>query len=417
MSYLYNGVELPALPEWDKTKYPYAVITQHLGGTQYWLKIFSKPVVDRVGYGKCRQATCISTSTAWGDFTEETDFGEDGTTITLIVWTNHDVYLADRTLYMAASDPIPVIQRNPSAMLLGFQVGQAIRRMRGKREPVAFLYGHVAKEGETPTHIIDDVGYVGVVLPKLPEVEGHNNAYMRTSSSGAVRAHLTSVPLYETDDGRLLATADGTRHDFDCYDGTSWVEKTPSYPEFSKDEFVIVAEGENTPLVWTKHDILSDDGTPYFAGFNPIPIYGDPVSYLYGHMAKEGETPTYPINGVRYIGMVAPDIDTVWTDELKKTYPFAYVSGNYNSASQKFILELCTEQYEYRANFLGGEEKTRFTGTMVEYRLNGNSWEYKQTIYLKDAENEYILWASSDIIRVADSSAHFEASKPIPVYK
>ena len=36
-------------------------------------------------------------------------------------------------------------------------------------EPVAYLYGHVAKEGETPTHTIDGVGYVGAVLPKLPE--------------------------------------------------------------------------------------------------------------------------------------------------------------------------------------------------------------------------------------------------------
>ena len=45
------------------------------------------------------------------------------------------------------------------------------------REPVAFLYGHVAKEGETPTHTINGVGYVGVVAPKLPDLPDKYKEY------------------------------------------------------------------------------------------------------------------------------------------------------------------------------------------------------------------------------------------------
>jgi hypothetical protein len=33
MNYFYNGVELPALPEWDKEAYPYAAIFPLTNGT------------------------------------------------------------------------------------------------------------------------------------------------------------------------------------------------------------------------------------------------------------------------------------------------------------------------------------------------------------------------------------------------
>lgn len=52
MNYLYNGVKLPALPEWDKETYPYAVIrtagTDYGGNTRYDLRAFSTPFVFRL---------------------------------------------------------------------------------------------------------------------------------------------------------------------------------------------------------------------------------------------------------------------------------------------------------------------------------------------------------------------------------
>lgn len=122
-----------------------------------------------------------------------------------------------------------------------------------KKEPVAYLYN-------------------GARLPKLPDVEGYDNAYMRISSRGAVRAYLTSVPLYESD-GALYATADGNMLQFTCYDGIAWVENTASKSEYSKDEYVTTATSESTPLIWTKHDLMSIDGTIYLEASEPIPVY------------------------------------------------------------------------------------------------------------------------------------------------
>jgi hypothetical protein len=47
--------------------------------------------------------------------------------------SNHDTANMDNgSTYLAASEPVPVTARNPAAMLVGFQLGTAIRRMRGK---------------------------------------------------------------------------------------------------------------------------------------------------------------------------------------------------------------------------------------------------------------------------------------------
>ena len=47
--------------------------------------------------------------------------------------------------------------------------------------------------------------------------------------------------------------------------------------------------------------------------------------YLYAHKAHEDETPTHTIDGVEYVGVITPDIFTVYTPELQKDYPFAAI--------------------------------------------------------------------------------------------
>ena len=45
-----------------------------------------------------------------------------------VQWTNTDIYNEDGTLYLAASIPVPVNPPNPTAMMMGYMVGQAIRK-------------------------------------------------------------------------------------------------------------------------------------------------------------------------------------------------------------------------------------------------------------------------------------------------
>lgn len=160
MKYLYNGVELPALPEWDKEKYPYVYIVaiiervymfvekpytfQSSSGSSYianYLKGSSEPIIDFVF------ADYSQDSQQWGVLYKSTG-SEYGDKLSLVRWSNYDVYNPDGTLYRAASYPInvdtgeeirdyepvpvsPVPVLNPTDLLSSFFVGQAIRRMRG----------------------------------------------------------------------------------------------------------------------------------------------------------------------------------------------------------------------------------------------------------------------------------------------
>lgn len=139
MNYLYNGVELPALPEWDKEKYPYAVIVDHT--TQYSLVITSTAVVVSASGYSLRHPSGNLTSfyigntklirpgeRNWGEF----NFSSTSLYSGKAFWANFDILDEDGSLYLAASEPIPVstYTPKPAAMTLGMLVGQAVRRMR-----------------------------------------------------------------------------------------------------------------------------------------------------------------------------------------------------------------------------------------------------------------------------------------------
>jgi hypothetical protein len=58
---------------------------------------------------------------------------------------------------------------DPVSMTLGWLTGKRIASQRRKKELIGYLYGHVVKEGETPTHIVGGVDYVGALLPNIDE--------------------------------------------------------------------------------------------------------------------------------------------------------------------------------------------------------------------------------------------------------
>ena len=152
MSYLYNGIELPALPEWDKEKYPYACITYL---DQPYMKVGYLFVLSEINYG-------YSDTDVWGITTQSTDLvdsvnatdGVEGLAWELrdvstqeayqfiavkggLIWSNFDILNEDGTLYLAASDPIPVTAApapDPFWMTMGWMVGRMIAGMRGKKE-------------------------------------------------------------------------------------------------------------------------------------------------------------------------------------------------------------------------------------------------------------------------------------------
>lgn len=145
-TYLFNGVELPALPSWSKTTYPYAYVGYHNGTTPKYIRfaVFKYPL----NYYSSKEAAYHSqgsnTSRRWqyqdGAWvsTGQTYTGNKGAIANpkQPFWSNVDVI--DQTtgeLWIAASEPVPVVEispRTPQAlsMLRGWLTGRRTARMR-----------------------------------------------------------------------------------------------------------------------------------------------------------------------------------------------------------------------------------------------------------------------------------------------
>jgi hypothetical protein len=115
---LYNGVELPSLPEWDKETYPYAVIQQL---NSRWFKLW---VMKEKPYVSGNYLHITSDSLTWDNYyafdnTYTDAWGSLGAvstasqTASSFIWSNADILNEDGTLYLAASDPIPVTTATP----------------------------------------------------------------------------------------------------------------------------------------------------------------------------------------------------------------------------------------------------------------------------------------------------------------
>lgn len=158
--YLFNDIPLPALPEWDKKKYPYAEIWA-AGHTEpndyittYKLDVHSSPIRYGMVDGELHAYLEAGTESAMyncpktdGDFKAweyYSDYVLSRTTKVDVLWTNHDVISdIDGSVFFAASkainaetgeeidySPIPVNPAptlDPTSLLMGWQVGNRIR--------------------------------------------------------------------------------------------------------------------------------------------------------------------------------------------------------------------------------------------------------------------------------------------------
>ena len=148
VAYLYNGVRLPKLPEWDRKTYPYAVISDAPGfanfGVCYQLMISSSPTEITSSGTRYHVSNAVAKAYLIFVYNEEIDAAmrEDGTTLeeyaamafgmeldiwTMLAeydnyeagfpidsnptrWANHYILNEDGTVYLAASEPVPVYE-------------------------------------------------------------------------------------------------------------------------------------------------------------------------------------------------------------------------------------------------------------------------------------------------------------------
>lgn len=117
--YLYNGIELPALPEWDKTAYPYASIVFADLSENYMLIISTNPIIikDKNDNIITFESACdfydyrtITSDIEWqlennGRGFYGINFGEPN----LLIWSNHSIKKeSNSTVYLEGSEPVPI---------------------------------------------------------------------------------------------------------------------------------------------------------------------------------------------------------------------------------------------------------------------------------------------------------------------
>ena len=148
-NYLYNGVELPALPTVDG--YPYALIfhqdSENDENDFCYLCLCNSPVKKDATKLSAVESSSMALMRydldggAWGEGKAVDYNGWFGVgQVDVLLWTSHAIYYADDyydsalagTLYLAASEPIPVGGEpiDPTSFIQGWLVGSRLAGMR-----------------------------------------------------------------------------------------------------------------------------------------------------------------------------------------------------------------------------------------------------------------------------------------------
>lgn len=135
--FLYNGMRLPGLPDTD-LPFKYIFVLESTSSYTARLVLMNEIRVSnnstaiivpansqyyRITWGKEETAPA-----SWGDVSNYS--GVSDTLFKYILWTNFDLYNADGTVYLAASEPVPVTDHN--ARIMGWIVGKRLAAQRGK---------------------------------------------------------------------------------------------------------------------------------------------------------------------------------------------------------------------------------------------------------------------------------------------
>ena len=236
------------------------------------------------------------------------------------------------------------------------------RELRGNKAPTAYLYN-------------------GVQLPPLPESGKYSVIY---SLPGVYYMTISEEPVPK---GKYAYGA----WNFNLYGDTygsvesEWI-------------FMPILTGgsvEASSIVWTSHDLYLNDGTLFMAASDPVPVYREPVAYLY--------------NGLRF-----PSIDMVYTDDVKKTHPYAYI------ALDEWLY---ISSAPWKAHSVGNGYRYKVAEDaeiiLAEVPTHGDKWvvidttEYAAGDTVTSGE---LNWSNVDVY-TTDGTLYLAASKPVPVYE
>lgn len=144
-NYLYNGVELPDINTvWtDKETYPYAHIIYYANYDIYTIR-YHKGLISYTAYYESTGTPALigigsyfaydAKDNSWEFYRNIEDADAAVLSKSSLVWSSRDILnIDDGSVYLAASDPIPVNPAptlDPTALLMGWQGGNRIRQSK-----------------------------------------------------------------------------------------------------------------------------------------------------------------------------------------------------------------------------------------------------------------------------------------------
>ena len=340
-NYLYNGVELPELPKWDKTTYPYAVITcWERSNEPNFYRFYALPVAHAVDtYGiiaPTEQINLIKCNAAGGD--AEWGALEDGYISTVgstmpIIWANYDVFYENGSLYLFKSDPIPVTNYaiDSTSLFLGYLMG---RQIAGQRMAQKIKY---------------QLGQLCCTTIKFPKKYSHTSIWeAKVWNGGKIRGNMVWT------DGTNFHYSNGSKQYIlmtDIWKEKVWNTNCPQYANY------IWTDYTNTYYLYhyTRYVLNNDDWqTMTWDGLDSVSAYGSNVW-------SDGISIYYSSSSAQYVLNRG-----IW--ELKTWEGFTNLTGSYIWSDGINV---------YHSN--GNDQ----------YVLNGNTWEPK-TWNIDIADGNYI---------------------------
>lgn len=386
----YNGVELPDIEtawiafaeandmtsEQAKKIVPYAVVGYHKTDAAYRLTLYDYPLyADGDIYYAANEAGAAV-------------FDVDGDTWKLIgsaaigglavadkeslTWTNHDILNADGSIAVASTEPV-------YSGDIGLRVG------------------------DTVTY------YDGVVLPDINCLwDKKTYPYAAIMSAFGMSYFVCSADKWYVAD---WTTTDG---ECECYmlletqELVDIIKEDEAFADMDiePNKWFYLEKSDGFTLMlgttWISHDVLREDGTVWAKATEPIPV---------GRLI-----------GSSYNGTILPDIESVWTEEVKETYPYAVLIDETDDGGDiDFMLmpvpletvEIVTVRFYTVVD--GGFGDAEESDTIPAF-VHPNSG-------IGDVN---FVWTSHDILTGAfdndtgeftpDGATYLAASEPVPIY-
>lgn len=172
----YSNVTPPLLPAYDSETYSfYLLVFNYEQGAEDWYMVHLYYCSWRFQYteGVGVVGSPVTFHSTYSDGTWSEIEEIDGQTLALNpglkgnvyqrIYTNANIFNGDE-IWLAAEMVTPVEEEEPKKFpfkqWMGFYAAALCAKARAfpqpEREPIGYLYGHVAKEGETPTHTINE---------------------------------------------------------------------------------------------------------------------------------------------------------------------------------------------------------------------------------------------------------------------